>query len=108
MMTAGPVSLYRFPQDVSLRTEFDSFVAGGRHGLYVSSSLSFGPKIISKAIFNNQGKDEYGMRNGRLYGSGYLMLEIRLCLIGERHYGRDSITHGDVGACCNRDHGNKR
>ena len=37
MVKAGPVSFYCFPQDISLRTEFDSFVAGGRHGLYVSS-----------------------------------------------------------------------
>jgi len=78
MKPAGPVSLYRFPQDVSLRIELDFFV-DCCHGLYASSSLSFGPKIIPEAIFNNQGNDEYGMRNGRLYGSGYLMVEIRLC-----------------------------
>jgi len=37
MKPAGPVSLYCFPQDISLRIEFDSFVADGCHGLYVSS-----------------------------------------------------------------------
>ena len=36
MVKAGPVSLYRFPQDVSLRIELDFFV-DGCHGLYVSS-----------------------------------------------------------------------
>ena len=36
MVKAGPVSLYRFPQDVSLRIELD-FLIDGRHGLYVSS-----------------------------------------------------------------------
>ena len=36
MVKAGPVSLYCLPQDVSLRTEFDSLV-DGCHGLYVSS-----------------------------------------------------------------------
>jgi hypothetical protein len=79
-VTAGPVSLYRFPKNVFLRIELD-FLIDGCHGLYVSS-LSFGPKIIPEAIFNNQGNDEYGMRKGRLSGSGYLMLEIRFCLIG--------------------------
>ena len=69
----------RVPQNVPFRTEFDSLGADGCHGLYVSSLFSFGSKIIPKTIFNNQGNDEYGMRNGRLYGSGYLMLEIRLC-----------------------------
>ena len=60
-------------------------------------SLSRGLKIIPKAIFNNQGNDEYGMRKGRLSGSGYLPLEIRLCPMG---YGND-------GASRNRDHRNK-
>jgi len=36
MKPAGPVSLYRFPQDVSLWIEFDS-LGDGCHGLYVSS-----------------------------------------------------------------------
>jgi hypothetical protein len=36
MVTAGPVSLYGFPQDVSLRIELDFFV-DGCHGLYSSS-----------------------------------------------------------------------
>jgi len=44
-------------------------------------SLSFGPKIISKTIFNNQGNDEYEMRKGSLSGSGYLMLGVRFCLM---------------------------
>ena len=35
MKPVGPVSLYRFPQDVSLRVELDFFV-DGCHGLYVS------------------------------------------------------------------------
>jgi len=81
MVMVGPVSLYRLPQDVFLRIELD-FLIDGCHGLYVSSSLFFGPKIIPEAIFNNQGNDEYGMRKGRLYGSGYLLLRIRLCLMG--------------------------
>ena len=36
MKSVGPVSLYRLPQDVSLRIELDFFVHGC-HGLYVSS-----------------------------------------------------------------------
>jgi len=80
MVTVGPVSLYRFPKNVSLRIELDSLV-DGCHGCCLLSP-SFGPKIISKAIFNNQGNDEYGIRKERLYGSGYLMLEIRFCLMG--------------------------
>ncbi len=36
MKPVGPVSFYRFPQNVSLRIEFDFFV-DVRHGLYVSS-----------------------------------------------------------------------
>ena len=42
---------------------------------------SFDPKLISKAIFNNQWNDECEMRNERLYGSGYLILEIRVYLM---------------------------
>jgi hypothetical protein len=80
MVRAGPVSRDRFPQDVLLRIELDSFVEDGCHGFYLLS-LSFGPKIISKAIFNNQGNDEYGVRKRRLSGSGCLLLEIRFCLI---------------------------
>jgi hypothetical protein len=37
MVTAGPVSLYGLPQDVSPGIEFDSLGADGCHGLYVSS-----------------------------------------------------------------------
>jgi len=81
MVTVGPVFLYCFPQNVSLRIEFDSLVYGC-HGLLCLLSLSFDFKIIPKAIFNNQGNDEYGMRKWRLNGSGYLLLEIRFCLMG--------------------------
>jgi hypothetical protein len=58
MITAGPVSLYRLSQDVSSGSELDPLGVGGCHGLYVSFSLSFGPKIIPEAIFNNQGGAE--------------------------------------------------
>jgi len=44
------------------------------------------------------------MRNGRLYWSGYLMFEIRLCLIGQRDGGTNYITGRQVGASCNRNH----
>ena len=81
MKPTGPVSLYCFSQDVSLGLKFDSLGADGCHGLY-ASSLSFGPKIIPEAIFNNQGKDEYRMRKGRLSRSGYLLMEIRVCPMG--------------------------
>ena len=39
MKPAGPVSLYRFPQNVSLRIELDSLGADGCHGLYSSYLL---------------------------------------------------------------------
>ena len=87
-MKAGPVSLYCFPQDVSLRIELD-FLIHGCHKSLCLLSLSFGPKIIPKAIFNNQGNDECGMRKGRLKRSGYLPLEIRLCPMGYGNDGRD-------------------
>ena len=81
MKTAGPVFHYRLPQDVSLGKEFDSLGAGGCHGLYVSSCLSFGPKIIPKAIFNDQGKDEYEMGKRPLDGSGKMAMTISVCLM---------------------------
>jgi len=56
-------------------------------------SLSFGPKIIPEAIFNNQGNDECGMRKGRLYWSGYLPLEIRLCPMGYGDDVRDMVPY---------------
>ena len=80
MVPAGPVFLYHFTQNISLRIEFDSLV-NSCHGLLYLLPLSFDFKIIPKAIFNNQGNDEYGMRKGRLNGSGYLLLEIRFCLM---------------------------
>jgi len=60
-------------------------------------SLSFGPKIIPEAIFNNQGNDEYGMRKGRLNGSGYLLSGIRLCLINLKSDGRNLVIDMDSG-----------
>lgn len=61
-------------------------------------SLSFGPTIIPKSIFNNQGNDKYEMRKKRLYESGYLLLEIRFCLIGYDHDSRDSIRDSQADA----------
>ena len=81
MKTAGPVFHYRLPQDVSLGKEFDSLGAGGYHGLFVSFCLSFGPKIIPEAIFNNQGKDEYEMGKSPLCGSGKMAMTISVCLM---------------------------
>jgi len=45
-------------------------------------SLSFGPKITSKAIVNNQCNDEYEMGESRLWGSAYLAFEIGVCPMG--------------------------
>jgi hypothetical protein len=59
-------------------------------------SLSFDFKIILKAFFNNQGNDEYGMRKGLLSGSGYLMLEIRFCLMGHGDGGIDLMVNMDI------------
>jgi len=58
MIEAGPVSLYRFPHQVSLGIELDSFFEAGLHVLS-PRSLSFDSKIISKASLNNRGNDEY-------------------------------------------------
>jgi hypothetical protein len=81
MVKAGPVSLYHFSQDVLLGIELDSFVENGFHGFYLLS-LSFGPKITSKAIVNNQCNDEYEMGESRLWGSAYLAFEIGVCPMG--------------------------
>jgi len=45
-------------------------------------SLSFGPKIISKASLNNQGNDEYEIGRWSLWGSACLAFDIRVCLMG--------------------------
>jgi hypothetical protein len=85
-MTAASVFFYRLPQDEFLGIEFDSLCADGCHVLCASFSLSFGPKIILKAIFINQGRSEYKMGMTCLKGSGYLLEKIGLCLIGSGAY----------------------
>jgi len=93
MTVADPAFLYRLPQNVSLGSEFDSLGADGSHGLLYLLSLSYGFKVIPAAIFNNQGDSEYWMRKQWLYGSGYLMMEIRFCLMGESLLNESLLFH---------------
>jgi hypothetical protein len=60
-----------------------------------------------KAIFNNQGDSEYGIRKGRLNGSECLMLEIRFCLMGYGNGGIDLMVNMDIVANFQRVHKNE-
>lgn len=65
MPPAVSVSLYHLAQNVLLGVELDSFVEDGVHGLCSPPFISYGPKIIKRTFFNNQGNAEYEMRKGR-------------------------------------------
>jgi hypothetical protein len=83
MVTAGPVSFYGLAEKISPGTEFYSLGADGCcHGLCLSFSLSFGPKIIPGAIFSNQGAADYEVGTESLSGSVYLPEGLGFCPMG--------------------------
>lgn len=90
MVTAGPVSFYGLAEKISPGTEFYSLGADGCcHGLCLSFSLSFGPKIIPKAFFRHRGDAESQMRKRLLCGSGNGYRGIGFCPMAAGYAGVD-------------------